>query len=393
MAYTPISLADIYQQGNAIKGQQQRQQFGALQLQQAQDQEAKTSALDTILQNNPNASSADLIKAGGASAIPIAAQQQQLTAQADEQTYRKLFAAASEAVVAKDPIAYAKSHPDFIKQFESQNGPGSFDQLSPDQVRQMAAGIRDHAQQLLVDPKTQFQVTHEDQRAANTQAGDNARNAATIAATAANSRYTQGQENTRAAASRAVTTRGQDLTNANQGVPAGYERDPDKPGALRPIAGGPHDPSSVTGKLTETQGNAKAFGLRMTEANARLEEQVGKGGYNPTGLRAAMDKTTAGTWANFLTSDAGQKFQNSAMGFVGPALRKESGAAISESEWKNAAKLWIPIPGDSAAVLAQKKLNRADEIRSLAVQAGPGGLPALQGSAPAAQGWTVQKVQ
>ena len=237
MAYEPINLGDILQQVGAIKGLQQRQQYGALQLKQAQDQEAQSSALDQVLKNNPNAASADLIKAGGASAIPIAAQQQQLVAKADEQTYRQMYASASEAMVAKDPIAFIKAkHPEFIQQYDAQSGaPGTFDKLTPDQVRQMAAGIRDHAQQLLVDPKTVFQVQHEDQRAANTQAGEVARQRTNIAA-----------ENARAAASRAVTMRGQDLEQGRAGIPAGYERDPNTPGALRPIAGGPHDPNAVS---------------------------------------------------------------------------------------------------------------------------------------------------
>jgi hypothetical protein len=69
----------------------------------------------------------------------------------------------------------------------------------------------------------------------NTQAGDNARNAATIAA-----------ENQRSAATRAVSMRGQDLEASRAGVPAGYERDPNTPGALRPITGGPHDPNATS---------------------------------------------------------------------------------------------------------------------------------------------------
>ena len=134
-------------------------------------------------------------------------------------------------------------------------------------------------------------------------------------------------------------------------------------------------------KLTETQGNAKAFGLRAQEANQSLEAMIsGPNAYNPTGIGAMKDAATAGGPANWLASDAGQKYQNIAKAFIAPILRKESGAAISESEWRSAKQLYIPIPGDSPEVLAQKVENRKNAIEGLRVQAGPTGLPEMSSS-------------
>lgn len=381
MAYTPVSLGDVIQQGEAIKGQRQRSLLADLQIKQARDQEAKSSALDTILQSNPNATSAELIKAGGASAIPVAAQQQQLTAQADEQTYRKLYAAAGEVTVAKDPIAAVRNaHPEFIKQFESQNGAGSFDKLSPDQVRQMAAGLRDHAQQLLVDPKTQFQVAHEDQRAANTQAGSDARSQATIDAAAK-----QGALN------RGVTIRGQDLANADRGIPTGYERDPAKPGSLRPIAGGPHDPSTPKPPGEADKKNAVLFDSMMNSEKSIQALTSAPGGATDTSSKwNAFLGGVPGGAAKWMQTDAYRKYEAAGLRWAANLLYLKSGATANPDEIRSTWKQFFPQPNEGQDNAALKEQARRQEIESVRKNMVPGAAPL-----PAASnaGWSVQKVQ
>jgi hypothetical protein len=61
---------------------------------------------------------------------------------------------------------------------------------------------------------------------------------------------------------------------------------------------------------------------------------------------------------NFLQSPLVQKELQAERNFVNAVLRRESGAAISPTEFDSAAKQYFPQPGDSQAVLAQKKANR-----------------------------------
>jgi len=245
--YTPISLGDIYQQANAIKGQQQRQQLGDLQIQEAQKQRADQEGIDSALTSNPNASLADLVKAGGGMA-GVEAGTKLNTARASDllQQNRQIYVAASQVASAEDPIAAAKQvAPNFIADFEKTHGPGSFSQLAPDQVKQLAAGLQQHALMGLVDPDKQFQAQQalilENQKQLG-PGGELKRkqmeiDAANVRAAAERAQQARGQN---------ITMRGQDLEAARAGIPAGYERDPNNPGALRPIVGGPHDPNATS---------------------------------------------------------------------------------------------------------------------------------------------------
>jgi hypothetical protein len=53
-------------------------------------------------------------------------------------------------------------------------------------------------------------------------------------------------------------------------------------------------------------------------------------------------------------------------------LRKESGAAISPSEFANEAQKYFPQPGDTDSVIRQKQNARETAIKALEIQAGPG---------------------
>jgi hypothetical protein len=145
------------------------------------------------------------------------------------------------------------------------------------------------------------------------------------------------------------------------------------------------------GKLTDTQGNATAFGVRMKESNQLLNDLEKKGVAN-TGIVRSTIAGTAG-----MTPFIGEKLQQgihagmnvlpSALGgpsseqqqvdaarrnFVTAVLRKESGAAISPSEFYNESQKYFPQPGDSDAVIAQKRHARDTAIKAMEIQAGPG---------------------
>jgi hypothetical protein len=67
-----------------------------------------------------------------------------------------------------------------------------------------------------------------------------------------------------------------------------------------------------------------------------------------------------------------QQVLNGRINFVTALLRKESGAAISPSEFSTAEKLYFPRPGDDASVIKQKQNARELAIKAMKVQAGPG---------------------
>jgi hypothetical protein len=143
--------------------------------------------------------------------------------------------------------------------------------------------------------------------------------------------------------------------------------------------------------LTESQGNATAFGMRMKEANAILEP-LEKAGKTNTGLiKGAVSGTVglvpfigdkledaSGSIFNALPQVLGglspeqQQVAQARINFITALLRKESGAAIGASEFATAEKNYFPKPGDDAATIAQKQQARKTAIKAMEIQAGPG---------------------
>lgn len=75
--------------------------------------------------------------------------------------------------------------------------------------------------------------------------------------------------------------------------------------------------------------------------------------------------------ANFLISPGRQQVEQAQRDFVNAVLRRESGAAISSSEFDSANKQYFPKPGDSKEVIAQKRVNRDIAIKAMKRNAGP----------------------
>ena len=136
-------------------------------------------------------------------------------------------------------------------------------------------------------------------------------------------------------------------------------------------------PKSTAENLTEYQGKSTAFAIRAKQAHDILNV-VGESGKVQPGLIKRIAEATPligeglGTSLNFTQSDAQQQIEQAQRNFVNAVLRQESGAAINESEFNNAKKQYFPQPGDSAAVIEQKRLNREAAIQGFEVSAGPG---------------------
>lgn len=161
------------------------------------------------------------------------------------------------------------------------------------------------------------------------------------------------------------------------------------PAAAAPAAGVPLRGKS--GGLTESQGNATAYGMRMREANAILEP-LEKAGKTNTGLIKGVVGGTAGlvpfigekledasgSIFNALPRVLGglspeqQQVMQARINFITAILRKESGAAIGANEFATAERNYFPKPGDDAAAIAQKQQARRTAIRAMEIQAGPG---------------------
>jgi len=166
------------------------------------------------------------------------------------------------------------------------------------------------------------------------------------------------------------------------------------PAAAGPAGATPVTATPLKGKgtaLTESQGNATAFGMRMMESNKILTD-LEKLGKKDTGvIKGAVGATVglipflgdkledmSGSVFNALPSVLGglspeqQQVAQARINFITALLRKESGAAIGASEFATAEKNYFPKPGDDAKTIAQKQQARETAIKAMQVQAGPG---------------------
>jgi hypothetical protein len=171
--------------------------------------------------------------------------------------------------------------------------------------------------------------------------------------------------------SRDTALRGQDLTDsrsreANQSgrVPSGYRQNPD--GSLSFIPGGPADPNTkpAGGKpLNDTQAKALQFGSRMQVAGEILDK-LAEDGVNTSvpGSRAGFG---VGAVISALQPEQRQQLDQAKRDFINAVLRRESGAAISPSEFDSAEKQYFPQPGEGPTQRAQKKANRELATRGI----------------------------
>jgi len=165
------------------------------------------------------------------------------------------------------------------------------------------------------------------------------------------------------------------VTNiSNVSIPAGYQQAPG--GGLMPIPGGPADPKNPK-NITEGQKGAALYASRLGQAEDVFSDL---GAYVPNEGEATLSQTPL--IGNRLVSSNYQKFDQASRNFINAVLRRESGAVISEEEFDNARKQYLPQPGDSPAVLAQKAQNRTTARQQFENAAGgalgdvtPSGLP------------------
>lgn len=160
----------------------------------------------------------------------------------------------------------------------------------------------------------------------------------------------------------------------------GYVLADPRTGQVQPVVGADGKPvqgKAATKNLTEGQAKANLFGSRMLEADRILNDLEGK--YNPLAVNAKVAAAEtpiigglAGWAGNAMLGEQGQQAEQAQRDFINAVLRRESGAVISEPEFKNAAKQYFPQQGDSKAVLDQKRRNRQLAIKGMEAEI-PGG--------------------
>lgn len=133
-----------------------------------------------------------------------------------------------------------------------------------------------------------------------------------------------------------------------------------------PITGAQTEPNNpfAYGKQNETQSKDSGYANRMFRAEGVLRDPKVEGA--AVNLWENAKGMLPGFAANYATSPEFQKFDQAKRDFVNAVLRRESGAAISASEFENATKQYFPQPGDSAEKIAEKKRNRQDAIAGVA---------------------------
>ncbi len=142
---------------------------------------------------------------------------------------------------------------------------------------------------------------------------------------------------------------------ATKGAPAGYMWDGQ--GGLKAIPGGP----AADKPPNDSQSKALLFGDRMAAADKILGDLNTKGVYlsNP----ATSVGGVVGAAARWATPNENLQVEQAQRDFVNAVLRRESGAAISDSEFDNARKQYFPQMFDGEDVRKQKAEARARATR------------------------------
>jgi hypothetical protein len=117
-------------------------------------------------------------------------------------------------------------------------------------------------------------------------------------------------------------------------------------------------------KITAEQWKAGGFAARMADADSVISGLENQG--TDIGTQAQMSKFFPGVFMN----EDSKKIDQAQRNFINATLRRESGAAISPSEFASAEQQYFPKPGDTPEVLAQKRQNRQRVSQSFALEGG-----------------------
>jgi hypothetical protein len=124
--------------------------------------------------------------------------------------------------------------------------------------------------------------------------------------------------------------------------------------------------------LNEVQGNATGFGIKAQNALNTFDELEKVSTFD------AYKRNVPYGSAEWALSSNGKRAINAERQFVAAVLRKESGAVISDEEYKTYGDQYFPRVTDGPEQLAQKALNRKSAILVLRAQAGSEGVRQME---------------
>lgn len=125
-------------------------------------------------------------------------------------------------------------------------------------------------------------------------------------------------------------------------------------------------PKATDKPPTADQEKNAGFAMRMQESMGIFDSLESK----ITGMGTAEQLYQRGA-PNFMKSAEMQQQEQAERNFINSVLRRESGAAISDTEFESARKQYFPQPGDKPEVLQNKKQNRETALRSMVMSSGP----------------------
>ena len=151
-----------------------------------------------------------------------------------------------------------------------------------------------------------------------------------------------------------------------------------QPEQLQAPGGGP-----LLQKPTEAEQRAASYGDRAKAAHdtaVTLEEK----GLTP-GIWSKVGEALPFGLGNYLVGEDQQRYRQTVNQFAQAILRKESGAAISPTEYTMTERTYFPQPGDSKKVIDQKRQERERVIQSMQEEGKQTGRTGTQGQ-PTSQG-------
>lgn len=172
--------------------------------------------------------------------------------------------------------------------------------------------------------------------------------------------------------------RAQDANTAQSYAAAAKDR-----AAANAVGSGKIDPTTGQPivKLTEGQAKDLSYYRRGVASNNKLDDARSKemmSGWNSTFADAPVI-------GNAWLSPSARQGQQAAKDFIAAILRRDTGAAVSDSEFNYYASFLLPQYGDDADTLAQKKESRAQALESIRAGLGTAEILAKIGPQPTDQ--------
>jgi hypothetical protein len=133
-----------------------------------------------------------------------------------------------------------------------------------------------------------------------------------------------------------------------------------------------HSAPRVATEQTSSEGERKAGTYQRTMQGAEQTiTNIEADGFNPLSTKSQADLYAAGNGlTNFMASPKAQQYMQAQREWSEAWLRAKTGAAATADEVQMNIVTYFPQVGDSADVVKQKKLKRAEANRNISVQAG-----------------------